>query len=703
MLNVEEKGARGAETHEAQGETAEDLHHDVRRMKRAVQRRAAARAREPSEAEMQRAAQTGTRGAGGDLPHLAAVQRSFGRHDLSGLKAHTDGAAVRGAEAMNAEAFTSGEHVAFAGAPSLHTAAHEAAHYIQQRNGASPSGAVGREGDDHEKHADAVADRVVAGRSSEALLDRARGAAPSGTARIQRKVTVKAKPLASGDKSVNALTSKQQTALALLQKDMAITYHFPNWTELKAHLDGDKKAKVRLEYHTATKAKEMRAANVKKARGQDKGEDGGDEESEVPRASRGDFTLVRRPSFGRSDSLDNMHRVPGADYHDHMRDANILKYREYTSKKQGPPKVKSKNPNTLAVGMTVAYRRPDGSPGHWQQPIGNLPMPWNSGYEQIDHKGNSDDLCKLFNDHSDELALHGKGLNVPANAAAANANQHAHSETAFAADPERDALFATALGQFAATLPKATKAGPKSGQTVLVSVTLDADSYPNTMCGNACRPAIQLARQALDRVVREFVKTAPAMRLSREYGTDSRTTSATPFMVAGSDPLKAFGKLRADTDAPVVGKGGTAFEVYPDGRTTPGSANREIQPIPPDQIDPARWARLEAAATQAQFWNRLRDRLAGAADAAAQTAIVNKLTTAQMTTLLGSLMEDVQLVLGYPGVLPDEVSKFLIQYLAGVLRKRPDLCKGGKKGGKHDPGGGGFGGGFGGGSWGLTA
>jgi LysM repeat protein len=61
--------------------------------------------------------------------------------------------------------------VAFAGAPSLHTAAHEAAHVVQQRGGVQLLGGVGAAGDEHEQHANAVADAVVTGGSAEGLLD----------------------------------------------------------------------------------------------------------------------------------------------------------------------------------------------------------------------------------------------------------------------------------------------------------------------------------------------------------------------------------------------------------------------------------------------------------------------------------------------------------------------------------------------------
>src|SRR5262249_8864173 len=94
-----------------------------------VQRQASPPAQRPAGLEPERvheAAQHGPSGSGGSLPHLDRIQRAFGRHDVSGVRAHTDERAAEGARAMGAEAFADGEHVAFGGAPSLHTAAHEA-------------------------------------------------------------------------------------------------------------------------------------------------------------------------------------------------------------------------------------------------------------------------------------------------------------------------------------------------------------------------------------------------------------------------------------------------------------------------------------------------------------------------------------------------------------------------------------------------
>lgn len=152
-----------------------------------VQRRGAGPA--PSTEQVHEAAEQGIRGAGGALPHIDRIQQSFGKHDVSHVKAHTDGAAVAGTAAIGAEAYATGDHVAFAGAPSLHTAAHEAAHVVQQRSGVHLKGGVGEESDEHERHADAVADQVVRGESSEGLLDRYAGAPAAG---VQRKVVQRA-------------------------------------------------------------------------------------------------------------------------------------------------------------------------------------------------------------------------------------------------------------------------------------------------------------------------------------------------------------------------------------------------------------------------------------------------------------------------------------------------------------------------------
>ena len=133
------------------------------------------------------AARAGTRGSGAQLPYLDQIQRSFGKHDVQQVRAHIGGDAAVAADDMGANAFATGNHVAFRGTPGLATAAHEAAHVVQQRGGVQLLGGVGRAGDRYEQHADRVAERVVAGESSEALLDEHAGG--SSTPSVQHECT----------------------------------------------------------------------------------------------------------------------------------------------------------------------------------------------------------------------------------------------------------------------------------------------------------------------------------------------------------------------------------------------------------------------------------------------------------------------------------------------------------------------------------
>lgn len=130
----------------------------------------------------------GVSGAGGALPHREKIQASFGRFDVGGIAAHVGGASRDAAEGMGASAYATGEDVAFAEAPDLHTAAHEAAHVVQQRGGVQLAGGVGRAGDPYEQHADAVADAVVRGESAEALLAEMAGPESEGAAPASAKV-----------------------------------------------------------------------------------------------------------------------------------------------------------------------------------------------------------------------------------------------------------------------------------------------------------------------------------------------------------------------------------------------------------------------------------------------------------------------------------------------------------------------------------
>jgi hypothetical protein len=138
------------------------------------------------DAQVHAVAAHGIAGAGTALPHLDAIQRSFGPLDVSGVTAHVGGAAADASAALGAHAYATGDHVAFAEAPSLALAAHEAAHVVQQRAGVHLSSAVGQAGDAYEQHADAVAARVVAGESAVDLFGSMAGAGVQRAA-IQRR------------------------------------------------------------------------------------------------------------------------------------------------------------------------------------------------------------------------------------------------------------------------------------------------------------------------------------------------------------------------------------------------------------------------------------------------------------------------------------------------------------------------------------
>ncbi len=133
-------------------------------------------------------AASGFAGGGGALPHQEAIQRSFGKHDIGGVRAHVGGPAAQAADALGAVGYAAGDAVAFANSPDLRLAAHEAAHIVQQRGGVRLSGGVGASGDEYERHADEVADLVVRGQSAEAVLDRYahRGSAGGSAVQLQR-------------------------------------------------------------------------------------------------------------------------------------------------------------------------------------------------------------------------------------------------------------------------------------------------------------------------------------------------------------------------------------------------------------------------------------------------------------------------------------------------------------------------------------
>jgi hypothetical protein len=146
-------------------------------------------------------AMRGVSGAGGRLPHFETIRRSFGRHDVSGVRAHVGGAAKDASSAIGASAYAIGENVAFGSTPDLRTSAHEAAHVMQQRAGVDLPGGVGQSGDRYEQHADAVARSVTQGRSAEHLLDAHVGRG-TGAPAVQRLAFLNENPVPASQRDL---------------------------------------------------------------------------------------------------------------------------------------------------------------------------------------------------------------------------------------------------------------------------------------------------------------------------------------------------------------------------------------------------------------------------------------------------------------------------------------------------------------------
>jgi hypothetical protein len=154
-------------------------------------------------------ADAGVKGAGTQLPHAERIAAAFGKHGAAVLdvRAHTGAEAQQATSALGAQAYANGNAIAFRESPDLRTAAHEAAHVIQQGGGGvKVKGGIGEANDQHEQLADEVADRVVQGQSAQDLLDpvAAKGDQPAaGDKAVQAKAvqflgSVLGKPLPAG-------------------------------------------------------------------------------------------------------------------------------------------------------------------------------------------------------------------------------------------------------------------------------------------------------------------------------------------------------------------------------------------------------------------------------------------------------------------------------------------------------------------------
>ncbi len=128
-----------------------------------VQRKGAGAGSDP--AAVQSAAEHGVASGGSSIPHKSSMEAAFGM-SFDNVTAHTGSSAASASRSIGADAYTSGNSIAFAAAPSKSLVAHELTHVVQQGAGAVPSGMVGTSGDSFEREADSVAATVASGGST---------------------------------------------------------------------------------------------------------------------------------------------------------------------------------------------------------------------------------------------------------------------------------------------------------------------------------------------------------------------------------------------------------------------------------------------------------------------------------------------------------------------------------------------------------
>lgn len=256
--------------------------------------------------------------------------------------------------------------------------------------------------------------------------------------------------------------------------------------------------------------------------------------------------LARTPTFRRTDSLGNLIPNAGSTQAEALRVTN-LKHR----KERGLGATSTTN--TLAVGMSLSFRKSDGTTETIHHVI---PRVWESGGidKSEDPKGiKRAQLTDYFQTHG--VADVPPGGTLPDKFWSHQSTLYAHSETSAAADPETRGLIKAAVDELHAQLP---------ADSVLVSAALDADSFPNTVCTNACPTALEHLRQHMDdAVAAKFPPgasgaAAPSIRLSKQFMGAARVSSAKEFMKRAK-----ASRFATTVEDPELKDDQTAIEVKP--------------------------------------------------------------------------------------------------------------------------------------------
>ena len=143
------------------------------------------------------------------------AEQRFGQ-DLTGVRVHTDPDAARSAEALNAEAYTCGNHIAFAQGryrpgsdDGQQVLAHELAHVVQQRRGGARLPSFARSNSKLEEGAQHAASAFSSGRG----LIEVQGASLPGVARLPRSLHQDLNPPALRDNELKTEINEIQNWL----------------------------------------------------------------------------------------------------------------------------------------------------------------------------------------------------------------------------------------------------------------------------------------------------------------------------------------------------------------------------------------------------------------------------------------------------------------------------------------------------------
>lgn len=123
--------------------------------------------------------ESGFAGGAQEIPHRAAMEKSFGR-DFGNVQAYSGGAATKANEELGSNAYAMGNQIAFKSAnPSESLVAHELTHVVQQTEGPAGSGSShGGVDTSGEAQAEAVESAVASGRPATSVLGQT-GSGPS--------------------------------------------------------------------------------------------------------------------------------------------------------------------------------------------------------------------------------------------------------------------------------------------------------------------------------------------------------------------------------------------------------------------------------------------------------------------------------------------------------------------------------------------